>query len=321
MHRRNPRWHAVNHVADMHAERGTRPGARTPVAISFGAATLRRVDSGGFLVSEVAFPPALSLPRHHHDRACLTVMLDGVFSERIVGRDLACVRGSILAKPPHEPHSDLFGRSGSRQLIIEPDERRLDDICTLGPLFRGITHTRDMLAAAQASRLVAELDAPDSLTPLAIEGFTLELLALLSRACGPADAPRPPTWLRHVRDVLHEDLHRAHSLTELATLANVHPVYLARAFRKFFGRSIAVYARSLRLEWAAARIAQSDDLLGVIALRAGFFDQSHFTRWFKRHTGVTPSEYRSSSLAATSVRAGAPRRPSCTPAAGRRSES
>jgi AraC family transcriptional regulator len=274
-------------------ERGSRPGGRAPVAISFGAATLRRADSGGFLVSEVAFPPALALPRHHHERACLTVMLDGVFSERIGERDLGCVRGTILAKPPYEPHSDRFGVGGSRQLIIEPDQRRLSEICALGSLFRGITHTQDMLAAAQAARLVDELDTPDSLTPLAVEGFTLELLALLARASGPADAPRPPTWLRRVRDLLHEDLHRAHSLAELATLANVHPVYLARAFRRFYGRSIAAYARSLRLEWAASRIAHSDDPLGVIAVRAGFFDQSHFTRWFKRHTGMTPSQYRS----------------------------
>ena len=277
----------------MHADRTTRPGARAPVRVSFGATTVRRIDSGGFLASEVVFPPALSLPRHYHERACLTVMLDGVFSERIAARELVCVRGSILAKPPHEAHSDLFGRAGSRHLIIEPSEQRLDEISTLGPLFRGITHTRDMLAAAQALRLVQELDTPDSVTPLAMEGFTLELLASLSRANGPVDAPRPPVWLRRVRDVLHDDLHRAHSLAELATLANVHPVYLARAFRKFFGRSIATYARSLRLEWAATRIAHSDDPLGLIAVRAGFFDQSHFTRWFKRHTGVTPGQYRS----------------------------
>src|SRR5688500_6334713 len=175
----------------MRAERSTGPGPRAPVTVAFGAATLRRVDAGGFVVSEVAFPPALSLPRHHHERACLTVMLDGVFSERIAARELACVRGSILAKPPHEPHSDRFGASGSRHLIIEPNEQRLDEICALGPLFRGITHTRDMLAAAQASRLVEELDTPDSVTPLAIEGFTLELLALLSRAGGRAEGPRP----------------------------------------------------------------------------------------------------------------------------------
>src|SRR5688500_3712586 len=109
--RRDPRRTSCG--ADMHAERGARPETGPPVAVSFGAATLRRVDSGGFLVSEVAFPPALSLPRHHHERACLTVMVDGVFSERIAGRDVGCVRGSILAKPPHEPHSDLFGVSGS----------------------------------------------------------------------------------------------------------------------------------------------------------------------------------------------------------------
>jgi AraC family transcriptional regulator len=261
--------------------------------VSFGASTVRHVDVGGFVVSEVAFPPALSLPRHEHDRACLTVMLDGVFSEHIAGRERACVRGSILAKPPHEPHSDRFGASGSRHLIIEPDDRRFEALCALGSLFRGITHSRDMLAAARGSRLAEELDTPDALTPLSIEGLTLELLAGLSRARDPVDARRPPAWLRRVRDVLHEDLHRPHTLAELSVLADVHPVYLARMFRQFFGRSIAGYARLLRLEWAANRIAHSDDPLGVIAVRAGFFDQSHFTRWFKRHTGVTPGQYRS----------------------------
>jgi AraC-like DNA-binding protein len=50
--------------------------------------------------------------------------------------------------------------------------------------------------------------------------------------------------------------------------------------------------RELRLTWAAGRLADSDDAIAQVALEAGFFDQSHFTRMFKRHFGLTPLAYR-----------------------------
>jgi AraC-like DNA-binding protein len=56
--------------------------------------------------------------------------------------------------------------------------------------------------------------------------------------------------------------------------------------------SVNAYARALRLEWASVAIASTDDPLARVAADAGFADQSHFTRWFKRHRGVTPGRYR-----------------------------
>ena len=44
--------------------------------------------------------------------------------------------------------------------------------------------------------------------------------------------------------------------------------------------------------WAAARLRDSGDGIAQIALEAGFFDQSHFTRAFKQHFGATPLAYR-----------------------------
>jgi len=40
------------------------------------------------------------------------------------------------------------------------------------------------------------------------------------------------------------------------------------------------------------RLETGDEGISAIALRAGFADQSHFTRTFKRHTGLTPQAYR-----------------------------
>jgi AraC family transcriptional regulator len=81
-------------------------------------------------------------------------------------------------------------------------------------------------------------------------------------------------------------------LADLAREVAVHPAHLARAFRQQFGTSVGGYVRRLRLDRAAAELERSDKALAAIALAAGFADQSHFTRSFRRHTGFTPGAYR-----------------------------
>ena len=64
----------------------------------------------------------------------------------------------------------------------------------------------------------------------------------------------------------------------------VHPVHLAQTFRKFYRCTIGDYVRSLRIEFACRQLAATKMPLSEIALLAGFADQSHFTRTFrKRH--------------------------------------
>jgi transcriptional regulator GlxA family with amidase domain len=55
---------------------------------------------------------------------------------------------------------------------------------------------------------------------------------------------------------------------------------------------VAAYARSLRLQWAIDRLADSTLAISDIAVSAGFSDQSHLTRECRRSLGVSPAEYR-----------------------------
>src|SRR5262249_21772677 len=82
----------------------------------------------------------------------------------------------------------------------------------------------------------------------------------------------------------------AENLTHEAVAAavGIHPVHLARVFRYHFGATLGDYVRRLRVEFAARQLITTEETLAGIALAAGFSDQSHFTRTFKRQTGMTP---------------------------------
>ena len=83
------------------------------------------------------------------------------------------------------------------------------------------------------------------------------------------------------------------SLTGLARTVGVHPVHLARSFRHVHACSVGEYLRRMRVGFAERELASSDAPLSDVALRAGFCDQSHFSRTFKRLTGSTPAVWRS----------------------------
>src|SRR5262249_7883642 len=104
-----------------------------------------------------------------------------------------------------------------------------------------------------------------------------------------------PRWLSRARDLLEARPAARLTLAEIAAAVDVHPVHLARAFRRRYGCSVGAYPRPLRLDLAARALSSGDAPVSEIALAAGFSDQSHFSRTFKRTTGLTPAEFRSQS--------------------------
>lgn len=101
-----------------------------------------------------------------------------------------------------------------------------------------------------------------------------------------------PRWLARVQEHLHASIENPLTLTELARDAGVHRARLSRTFRAHFGCSVGEYHRQIRVAWAASEIARNVMTLAEISVRAGFADQSHFCRVFRRGTGMTPRQYR-----------------------------
>jgi len=81
-------------------------------------------------------------------------------------------------------------------------------------------------------------------------------------------------------------------LSTLAGLAGVHRVHVARAFRDHLGCTVGDFVRRLRVQRACELLTGTTIPLSDVAMRAGFFDQSHMTRVVKRFLGVTPAALR-----------------------------
>lgn len=230
---------------------------------------------------------------HVHERTCVTVVVDGSFVERVGGRERFCAPGTILSKPGLERHDDHMARTGSRQIIVEPDEREAELLAPCQALFNGISHFRDAAAVGLGRRLALEIEQPDEVTPLALAALAFEVLTLATRRFQRAPRPgRPPSWLERAHDELVSRFREAPTLEELARSAGVHPAYLARLFRAYYGCSVGTLVRKLRIQAAATELSGGDRPIAEVAHALGFADQSHFTRLFREHLGLTPGEYR-----------------------------
>lgn len=262
-----------------------------PVPVTMGSPVFRAMALDGFDVVEAWFPPREYLARHAHDRACVAMMLEGSFELAIGGRLQPCPPTAIATEPAGESHSNRIGSAGARVVVIQPDPRRADLLRPFDRVLDRPTHRHHAGIASRAAQLARELDRPDDLAPLAAESAVLEILVVLGRLALETER-LPPRWLLRARDLVHARFREPLRIADLAREVDVHPGHLARAFRQHFRMTLGSYVRSLRLDWVAQRLLRSEESLASLALAAGFADQSHLTRAFKGHSGLTPRAYR-----------------------------
>jgi AraC family transcriptional regulator len=101
-----------------------------------------------------------------------------------------------------------------------------------------------------------------------------------------------PRWLGLLLDYLDDTFEQEWSLQNIAAEMGVHPVYLCRTFSEHFDCTLGEYIRKQRVLRGWLLLAIGDSTLAEIASQSGFADQSHFTRAFKNHFGITPGESR-----------------------------
>lgn len=267
-----------------------------PISIIQGSSQIQRFEVSGFRVTNAVFPSLLYLPSHYHECACFAVVLQGTVNKLFPRHAYELPAASFVTMPPQERHCDQFAANGAHMLVVEPVAVDEDVLHPCAHLFDIIHFARDETVTAIAQRITRELQMPDAVSSLTVNGLLFELLAISVRNQRPFSkvTSTPPIWLKRVHDYLHSCFNQSFQLADLADEVGIHPVHLSRVFRLYYGMTFGEYVRRLRVDWAKQQLALSADSfsLAQLARSAGFADQSHFTRVFKQIMGVTPGHYR-----------------------------
>ncbi|GAA2248856.1 AraC family transcriptional regulator [Herbiconiux moechotypicola] len=235
-------------------------------------------------------------PAHTHDVWTVLLIDEGAVSYRMDGAAHEARPASVSLLPPHVPHD---GRSAVRGTAFRKRVLYLDE-GWLPPSAVGAAAARPFAADARVQPLITALHAT-ILHPgdeLVAEHGVLRLADLVQLGLGGARAHRHDAPIaRRLRQLLDDRFTEAITLDEAARMLGAHPSHLVRSFSAAYGIPPHRYVTGRRVD-LARRLLLSGHTAAASAVQAGFHDQSHLTRHFRRTLGTTPAAFAAAGRAA-----------------------
>lgn len=262
-------------------------------AIAFHALPLPGIDA-------MSAATARTFPRHTHDQYGIGVVDAGGHASWSGRGQVEAGPGYFISVNPGEVHDGraIGGRPRAwRILYFEPVALAgmRDDIMEGAP--DAFTFAAPVFADGglhqlfeHAFRYTSSQAQPDGTMPC--ETAILRLVARLRSHSTkrPRSGEAATACSRRARHRIDADPAAPVTLSELAKESDLSRYQLIRAFARELGLTPHAYILQRRIALAQQLIRAGCDLAEV-AVRAGFYDQSHLTRWFVRQFGVTPSRY------------------------------
>ena len=229
---------------------------------------------------------------HRHDTYAIGRTISGVHRFHYRGESKLCLPGETMIIHPDEAHDGCAGsEAGFRYRGVYVPPSLVQDIVKGAPLpFLAAGITRDPRLAAAADVLLNTLDA--DLDSLAEDDALYTFVSTLAEVAG-----HPMTKTSHhfaaaalAREYIDDNLDQPITLDDLADCAGRDRWNLSNDFRAFFGTSPHRYLTLRRLDRVKA-LVMAGQALSDASIEAGFFDQSHMTRHFKKAFGLSPSRW------------------------------
>lgn len=273
------------------------PSPAAPLRRGTFYGTSRGRDVAGARFSVVSHAEGRVLAEHAHESGYFCLLLDGEYAETSDGVTLRYAPLTIAYHPPLCPHADEIGALGGRFFIIELSaelQARVDE-----------SHMPAKVSEVSGGPVVWlawrlwESVFDDAVSAVEVESLLYEL-------CGAAatmrrDETHEPAWLHAATRWLEEHFREHITVAQAAAEAGIHPIHLARMFRKFRGRGVGEHIARLRIHYVSGRLREAATPLAAIALDAGFTDQAHLTHVCRKLTGKTPAQLRRTLNAGPSV--------------------
>ncbi|MNF73273.1 Transposon Tn10 TetD protein [compost metagenome] len=229
---------------------------------------------------------------HRHDTYAIGRTLSGVHRFHYRGESKQCLPGETMIIHPDESHDGCAGSAGGfryRGVYLPP--ALVQDIVkgTALPFFAGCI-TQDPQLAVAADALLNTLDG--DMDSMAEDDALYAFVITLANVAG-ASLVYPSHHFAAAalaREYIDDNLDQAITLDDLAECAGRDRWSLSSDFRAFFGTSPHRYLTLRRLDRVKVLVMAGQGLSDA-SIEAGFFDQSHMTRHFKKAFGLSPTRW------------------------------
>lgn len=241
----------------------------------------------GLDVSLCRYRAALNHSWHVHANPTIFILLSGSHCDRSRHADHCQRPLTGVFHPVTEPHATVVGAEGMVGLNIELTRRWLSEHCLAASQLGGYSLLDSATQRLALLRLLVA--AATNSAPADLETACIELIEPQVADRQLYTPGRAPKWLVHVDNYIRHHYRLPIGLRDVAREVKVHPVYLARVYRLTRGQTVGEQVRAWRVA-EAARLVHEGYPLAEAACRAGFADQSHFTRLCRRNLGFTPKQ-------------------------------
>lgn len=230
-------------------------------------------------------------PPHTHDAWALLVVDDGAIRYDLDRHDHGAVADQVTLLPPHVAHD---GRAATPAGFVKRVVYLDPDVVGRSLIGAAVDHPAlaDPLLRRRVGQLHRTLDGPGD--ELHAESRLALVVARLRAHLGappPASGPAPARKVAaDLRDLLDAHVVAGLSLAVAASRLGAHPTHLVRAFTAAYGLPPHAYLVGRRIDRARALLLAGHPPASA-ATEAGFYDQAHLTRTFRRYLGTTPARF------------------------------
>ena len=239
---------------------------------------------------------------HWHERMELILVVSGSLHFRLSNHESILTENQLAIISPKLLHYVMTGENGCtcKTVMFDIDafynqlsttERLLKPVLDQTISFLPWTDHPKVISVMKS--IVEEPTTKDAFSPLSKMGKIYEMIALLYRYCLVEKESEviSPSQFQDVLDYINTSFDKDISSSDLCQRFGYSEGYFCRQFRTVTGFSPMIYIRILRLEKAREMLHKEQIPIGKIATRCGFSNANYFTRCFKSHFNMTPSEY------------------------------
>ena len=118
------------------------------------------------------------------------------------------------------------------------------------------------------------------------------LRVILKQFCSAGRSNKTANYCEAIREYLETNSDQVITLDDLEKLFKVNKFTMIRNFKEAFGVSVIAYYNECRAEFAKRILRQTELSVTEVATNLNFTDIYSFSRFFKKHTGLSPKEFR-----------------------------